>query len=153
MYGVGLAAALDVELDDEVDFEVDVDLVVEVPDLIVLSSSCPELFSSMIAAVSPATGRTVSPTATAPPIPTPTTIHPTWALTVWPLLIVNVFGVLVGFCVVGIGVVVANGGDDFRVLLGSRLDPRELCDFVFWLLVVFVVGTADFLVLDVDIVE
>src|SRR6266498_2841604 len=96
----------------------------------------------MITSVPPATGRILSPTATAPPIPTPTTIHPTWALTVWPLLTVNVFdaltsvGVMVGFCiVVGLVVIVAGGGDDFGVLLGLRSDPRKLDDFVLWLLV------------------
>ena len=99
----------------------------------------------MIASVPPTTGRTVSPTATAPPIPTPTTIHPTWALTVWPLLTVNVFealtgvGVMVGFWVLVELVVVAGDDDDFGVLLGLVPDPREL-----WSLVVPVVGMADF---------
>jgi len=93
--------------------------------------------------VPPATGRILPPTATAPPTPTPTTIHPTWALTVWPLLTVNVFealttvGVMVGFRVV---VVVAGGDDDFAVLLGSESDPRELRDFGFFWLVVPIVG-------------
>jgi len=113
----------------------------------------------MIASVPPATGRILSPTATAPPIPTPTTIHPTWALTVRPLLTVNVFealtcvGVVVGFrVVVGLVVVVADGGDDLGVLLGPGLDPRELGDFGFWLLVVPVVRVTVVFGLDVGIV-
>ena len=112
-----------------------------------LSSSSPELLSSMTASVPPATGRIVSPTTTAPPTPTPTTIHPTWALTVWPSLTVNVFealtsvGVIVGFeVVVELVVVVAGGGEDLGVPLGLRSDPLELSDFDSWLLVVSIVG-------------
>ena len=103
----------------------------------------------MIAPVPPAIGRILPPTATAPPTPTPTTIHPTWALTVWPLLTVNVFealtsvGVMVGLMlwfVVGFVVVVASGGDDFGILLGPGWDPRELGDVCSWSLVVPVIG-------------
>ena len=132
---------------------------VEVCDSIVLSSSPPELFSSMIASVPAATGRILSPTATAPPIPTPTTIHPTWALTVWPLLTVNVFealtdvGVIVDFWVaVRLAVVAAGSGADFGVFVDVSPDPLEFDDFCFWLLVVAVVGLTDVFGLGVGIV-
>lgn len=106
----------------------------------------------MIPFVPPATGRTLSPTATAPPTPTPTTIHPTCALAVWPLLTVNVLEalvidvkVLLEFWVVRVvelALVVAGGGDDSGVLAGpdAGLDPREIGDFGFWSLVVLIVG-------------
>ena len=63
------------------------------------------------------------------------------------MLTVNVFealttvGVIVGFRVVGlVVVVVAGGGEDFAVLLGSESDPLELGDFGFFWLVVPIVG-------------
>src|SRR6266581_8009379 len=104
----------------------------------------------MIPSVPPATGRILSPTATAPPTPTPTTNHPTCALAVWPLLTVNVLealvtnvGVLLEFwVVVELAFVVAGGGDDSGVLVGPDvgLDPREIGGFGFWSLVVPIVG-------------
>ena len=76
----------------------------------------------MTASVPPSTGRIPPPTATNPPTPAPTTIHPTLALAVWPLLTVSVFGALtdVGvpveiLLVVGLVVVVDGGADDFGV--------------------------------------
>jgi len=109
LYGVGLA--VDDELDDvdderdddlDVDLEEDVDLDVDfvvVVGVVVVSngstSTSPELPTSITPLSPPATGRRLPPTATAPPTPTPTTIHPTSALAVWPLLTVNVFEALI----------------------------------------------------------
>ena len=101
----------------------------------------------MITSVPPATGRIFPPTTTDPPAPTPTTIHPTCALAVWPLLTVNVLEALITSgdvpveirVVVKVAVVVAGGGDDFRVLVDVS-DPWEMADFGFWRLVVPVVG-------------
>src|SRR5438445_7207012 len=103
----------------------------------------------MIASVPPATGRILSPTATAPPTPTPTTNHPTWALTVWPLLTVNVFealtsvGVMVWFWVVVGLVVLVGGGEDFGVFSDVESDPLEIGNFGFLSLVVPIVGLTD----------
>ena len=44
----------------------------------------------MTPAVPPAIGIMLPSTTTDPPTPTPTTLHPTWAFAVWPLLTVNV---------------------------------------------------------------
>ena len=82
----------------------------------------------------PATGRIWPPTETDPPIPTPTTSHPTWALAVWPLRIVNVLeaetsGVIKGIWgIVELAAVLA-GGDSVVAFAGS--DARELTDFGF----------------------
>jgi len=175
LYGVGLAVELD-ELDEELDekldeldpeldelgevldVEDDVELVVvevvEVDSEIVTSSSWPELFSSMIAVVPPSTGRVAPPTETAPPRPIPTTIHPTCALAVCPLLTVSVFEALlnsVDVLVEFLAVVVAGRGDGFRVLVDVGLVPRELGDCGSWLVVPFV-GLSDVLGLDVRII-
>ena len=176
MYGVGLATKLDVELDLELDddvddnvdvglgVDVDVGLVVGVVEAseceIVLTSSSPELFSMIIPSVPPGTGRILPPTATAPPTPTPTTIHPTCALAVWPPLTVNVLealtsvGAPVEFWVIVELAVDAGGGDDFGVSVDVGKDPLELSDFGFWSLVVPIVrvGLTDVFGLAVGIV-
>ena len=81
----------------------------------------------MTPSVPPATGRVFPPTATDPPTPTPTTIHPTCALAVWPLLTVNVLVAVTGFEVTGFRLVVefkavdvvADGGEDFGVVVAG----------------------------------
>ena len=150
MYGVGLAVddVDDVERDDDLD----VDFVVVVGVVAVLigsTSTSPELPTSIIPFSPPATGRTLPPTATAPPTPTPTTIHPIWALAVWPLLTVNVFEALL----ISVGVM-AGGGDDFGAFVDVGWDPWELFDFDFdsWSLVVPIVGMTDVLERDVGMV-
>jgi len=83
----------------------------------------------MIPPVPPATGRVFPPTATDPPTPTPTTIHPTCALAVWPLLTVNVLVAVTAFGVTGIWVVVemeavdvvADGSEDLGVVVEFNL--------------------------------
>jgi len=87
----------------------------------------------------PATGRTSPPATTAPPVPTPTTTHPTKALTVWPLLTVTVGCTpeLVLFVVVGRGVVIPGGGDRVGVGVDAGCGPGEIDGFgvggpVFW---------------------
>jgi len=93
----------------------------------------------MTPAVPPATGIISPPTATDPPTPTPTTIHPTWALAVWPLLTVNVLEALIEVLeesrvVVEVVVVVAAGGDELGAFVDVGNDPRENDGFGFWLL-------------------
>jgi len=105
----------------------------------------------MIAVVPPSTGRVAPPTETAPPTPIPTTIHPTCALAVCPLLTVSVFEALlnsVDVLVEFLAVVVAGRGDGFRVLVDVGLEPRELGDCGSWLVVPFV-GLTDVFRLDV----
>jgi hypothetical protein len=87
--------------------------------------------------VPPATWRIFPPTETDPPTPTPTTTHPTWALAVSPLRIVNVLeavtsGVIKGMWgLVELAAVFAGG--DFAGNRGAFVDvgrdPRELGDF------------------------
>lgn len=72
----------------------------------------------------PATWKILLPTETDPPIPTPTTIHPTWAAAVSPLRIVNVleavtFGAIKEmWALVELAAVVADGDEGFRVFVG-----------------------------------
>jgi|SRR6266498_5557097 len=96
----------------------------------------------MITSVPPSTRRILPPTTTDPPTPTPKTIHPTWALAVWPSLTVSVLEALKSVellmefrVVVDLAVVVAGGGDDFGVLVDVGSDSREIGDFGFWLVV------------------
>ena len=88
------------------------------------TSSCPEPSTTMIPSMPPATGMTSPPTATDPPIPIPTTIHPTCALAVLPPLIVNVLVALTGvevlmefWVVVGLALVVTGGADSVDVVV------------------------------------
>jgi len=115
--------------------ELVVELVVEV--LIVLSSSCPDPFSPIIASVPPATGRIWPPTETDPPMPTPTTSHPTWALAVWPLRIVNVLEAVTSGVIKGVWEIVefaaVFAGEDSIGNCGAVAgwDARELTDVGF----------------------
>jgi len=81
--------------------------------------------------VPPATGRIWPPTETDPPIPTPTTSHPTWALAVWPLRIVNVLEAVTSGVIKGVWGIVelaaVFAGEDSVVTVASD----ELTDFGF----------------------